>query len=172
MDYSSNFRKVLKIAKERTTTGLIEPNHLLVGVILTEESVGYQMLEILIDMKDAKEKVKELYNSKLEATTTIDTSDELAKLTAQSEQIMMQAQLEAKQAGSDVVRTEHMILSFVRSNMLESVTYAEDDFIMNINMISGRVVQTSMPRVILVQMIQKLDKKPEIVQTHTEWAGN
>jgi len=124
MDYSKNFRKVLKTAKERTTTGLIEPNHLLVGVILNEESVGYKMLEILIDMKDAKQKVDELYNSNI-PVDTVDNSDELAKLTAQSEQIMMQAQLEAKQKNSAIVRTEHLILSFVKSSMLEAVTYAD-----------------------------------------------
>ena len=124
MDYSKNFKKVLKIAKDRTTIGLIEPNHLLVGVILNNESLGYQMLEILIDMADAKKKVEELYESKI-PVDTVDESDTAAKLTAQSEQIMMQAQLEAKQMGSAVVRTEHLILSFVRSNMLEAVTYAD-----------------------------------------------
>ena len=124
MDYSKNFIKVLKIAKERTTIGLIEPNHLLVGVILNEECTGYEMLEILIDMEDAKSKVEELYDNKI-PIGTVDKSDELAKLTAQSEQIMMQAQLEAKQSGSDVVRTEHLIMSFVRSNMFEGVEYAD-----------------------------------------------
>ena len=124
MNYSTNFRKVLTTAKERTNTGLIEPNHLLVGVILNEESTGYKMLEILIDMDDAKNKVEELYDSKI-SVDTVDTPNELAKLTAQSEQIMMQAQLEAKQMGSDVVHTEHLVMSFVRANMLESVTYSD-----------------------------------------------
>ena len=124
MNYSTNFRKVLTTAKERTNTGLIEPNHLLVGVILNEESTGYKMLEILIDMEDAKNKVEELYDSKI-SVDTVDTPNELAKLTAQSEQIMMQAQLEAKQMGSDVVHTEHLVMSFVRANMLESVTYSD-----------------------------------------------
>jgi len=84
MDYSKNFIKVLKIAKERTRIGLIEPNHLLVGVILNEECTGYEMLEILIDMEDAKSKVEELYDNKI-PIGTVDKSDELAKLTAQSE---------------------------------------------------------------------------------------
>jgi len=131
MDYSKNFKKVLKTAKERTTTGLIEPNHLLVGVILNEESVGYQMLEILIDMADAKAKVEELYDSKT-PVDTVDDRDAQAKLTAQSEQIMMQAQLEAKQLESDVVKTEHLIMSFVRSNMLEAVTYADAQEVLEI----------------------------------------
>jgi len=130
MNYSNNFRKVLTVAKERTTTGLIEPNHLLVGVILNEESTGYQMLEILIDMDDAKEKVDELYDSTIPVDTA-DNQDELAKLTAQSEQIMMQAQLEAKQNESDVVRTEHLIMSMVRADMLESVTYADAEEVLN-----------------------------------------
>ena len=131
MNYSDNFRKVLTIAKERTTTGLIEPNHLLVGVILNEDSTGYKMLEILIDMEDAKKKVEELYESKI-AVDTVDATNELAKLTAQSEQVMMQAQLEAKQLGSTVVRTEHLIMSFVRSSMLEGVTYSDAEEVLKI----------------------------------------
>lgn len=124
MDYSKNFKKVLKVAKERTTTGLIEPNHLLVGVILNEESNGYNMLEILIDMEDAKNKIDELFNESV-TTGTIDNSDELAQLTAQSEQIMMQAQLEAKTLESNVVGTEHLILAFARAGMLEGVSVDE-----------------------------------------------
>lgn len=124
MDYSSNFKKVLTTAKERTNTGLIEPNHLMVGVILTEESVGYKMLEVLIDIKDAKEKIKELFDSQAPPETP-DKSEPLAKLTAQSEQLMMQAQLEAKQQGSNVVNTEHLIMSFVRADMIEGITYAD-----------------------------------------------
>jgi len=138
MKYSSNFKIVLKTAKERTTTGLIEPNHLLVGVILNEECNGYNMLEVLIDMEDAKSKVKELYDDKI-TVETVDTSDELAKLTAQSEQIMMQAQLEAKQMESEIVKTEHLIMSFVRSGMLEGVTYADAQEVLE--MVTGEQVE-------------------------------
>jgi len=144
MNYSNNFRKVLKTAKERTTTGLIEPNHLLVGVILNEECVGYSMLEILIDMDDAKLKVEELYDNKKNPVDTLDSTDELAKLTAQSEQIMMQAQLEAKQLQSDNVRTEHLILSFTRSQMLEGVTYADAKEVLEI--VTGQKTGENKPK--------------------------
>jgi len=120
MDYSQNFRKILKIAKERTTTGLIDPNHLLVGVIMTDESTGYKMLNILIDMDDAKTKAKELYGTS--PVDTIDKVDDAAKLTAESESIMLQAQLVAKQYNSAVVGSEHLIFSLVKSGLFPGVT--------------------------------------------------
>ena len=129
MDYSKGFRKVLKIAKSRTRNGLIEPNHLLAGVILNDTCGGYRMLELLIDMDDAREKVKKLFgDDDGMPVDTVDNTSDLAKLTAESEQLMIQSQLEAKKQGSDLVKTEHLVLSFARASMFDGVTYedAED----------------------------------------------
>ena len=36
---------------------------------------------------------------------------------------MMQTTVEAKRSDSDLVRTEHLVLTFVRSNLIEGATY-------------------------------------------------
>lgn len=120
MDYSSNFRKVMQYAKQRCSNGIIEPNHLLAGIILNDECVGYKMLNLMIDVDDAKQKIDDLY--KVDKTSE-DDLEEKAQLSALSEQIMLQTQLEAKRSDSDIVRTEHMVLTFVRSKLIEGATY-------------------------------------------------
>lgn len=121
MDYSSNFRKVMQQAKLRCSNGIIEPNHLLAGIILTEESVGYKMLNLMIDVDDARRKIEDLYKVENENENNL---EEKAQLSALSEQIMLQTQLEAKRSDSDIVRTEHMVLTFVRSKLIEGATYS------------------------------------------------
>ena len=61
MNYSSNFRKSIRNIKNTLATeGFNEPNHLLAGIILNDDCVGYKMLEKLIDIDDAKKKVKKV----------------------------------------------------------------------------------------------------------------
>lgn len=120
MDYSSNFRKVMQHAKQRCSNGIIEPNHLLAGIILTEDCIGYKMLDLMIDIDDAKRKIEDLYKVENDLENNL---EEKAQLSALSEQIMLQTQLEAKRADSDVVKTEHMVLTFVRSKLIENATY-------------------------------------------------
>ena len=111
MDYSKNLREVFVQAKSIITTDLIEPNHLLAGVIMTPKSVGYQLLEKLIDIVDAKSKVSELYKVK----NGEEQLKKTASLSTLSEQIMLQTGLEAKRNDSDIVKTEHLVLTFVKS---------------------------------------------------------
>jgi len=60
----------------------------------------------------------------------------------------------------------------VNIDHIESLTYNEEDYnIININLSSTRTIQTSMPREILVGMINRVSTKPETVTTHTEFAG-
>lgn len=121
MDFSKNFREVLRKSKIISTNGLIEPNHLLAGVILTEESVGYKVLSQLIDIDDAKSKVESMYI----LDDGVQLTDDKTALSALSEQIMLQTQLEAKRSGSDLVRTEHLVLTYVKSKLIENVSYEE-----------------------------------------------
>lgn len=127
MDFSKNFREVLKQAKLMSTNGLIEPNHLLAGIILNDDSIGYKMLSQLIDVDDAKLKVESLYKIEDES----EVSDDKVSLSALSEQIMLQTQLEAKRSGSDLVRTEHMVLTYVKSKLIDGVSYEHAKNILN-----------------------------------------
>jgi len=137
MDFSNNFKEVIIQAKLRSKNGLIEPNHLLAGVILTEESVGYKMLTQLIDIDDAKLKVEELYkiedNEDTEngEDTENDKKKKKASMSVLSEQIMLQTQLEAKRSDSFLVRTEHLILTYVKSTLIDGVTYEHAKNILN-----------------------------------------
>lgn len=127
MKYSENVREVLKQARN-ISTGLIEPNHILIGIILTENSNGYKMLESLIDINDAKVKIKNVYvELKSNKDDKIDVS-----MSSKSEQILIQSQLEAKIAESDAVCTEHLVLSLVKSGILEDVRYEEALDILNV----------------------------------------
>jgi len=53
MEYSNNFKKVLKVAKE-SSNGIIEPVHLLWGVLTIKSCTGYNFLSHIIDIKDAE----------------------------------------------------------------------------------------------------------------------
>jgi len=89
---------------------------------MTEECVGYKMLSMMIDMEDAKKKVAKFY--KLDENVDEDeVKEKKVQLSALAEQIMLQAQLEAKRSESDLVRTEHLVLTFVRSKLIEGATY-------------------------------------------------
>jgi len=113
MEYSKNFRKVLENAKIRATDDLIEPNHLLAGVIMTEECVGYKMLSMMIDMEDAKKKVAKFY--KLDENVDEDeVKEKKVQLSALAEQIMLQAQLEAKRSESDLRKNRTFSINFCK----------------------------------------------------------
>jgi len=53
---------------------------------------------------------------------------------------------------------------------ITSISYGENSEII-ISMSNGESVSTYMPRQILVDMVNKISNKPELVTTHTEWAG-
>jgi ATP-dependent Clp protease ATP-binding subunit ClpC len=118
MEFSKNFKKVIK-QSELYADGYINPNHLFMGVLSIKESNGYKILSKIIDIDDANKKISIL-------TDTIgmnDKSADISRLTIDSENIMMQSQLEAKKFKSDVVKTEHLVLSMARSKVIEVVSY-------------------------------------------------
>ena len=57
----------------------------------------------------------------------------------------------------------------VNTKCIETISINEG--VIALRMSSGDIVATNMPRQILVQMLTKVDMKPEVVQTSTEWAG-
>ena len=117
MVFSSNLNKVMTFATASANGGLIEPNHLLAGVVLTETSVGYKMLMSMIDMEDAKKKVSKLYNGMV---SDVKLKPKLATLT---DQIILQAALESKRSDSDLVRTEHVVLAYVKAELIKGISY-------------------------------------------------
>ena len=57
----------------------------------------------------------------------------------------------------------------LNTKLIESITTSDN--VITLNMASGREIFTTMPRQILVQMLTKVDVKPEMVQPTTEFAG-
>lgn len=57
----------------------------------------------------------------------------------------------------------------INTKLVESISVSGN--VITLNMSSGNTVMTTMPRQILVQILTKVDAKPEVVQPTTEWAG-
>lgn len=57
----------------------------------------------------------------------------------------------------------------INTKLVESISVSGN--VITLNMSSGREVMTTMPRQILVQILTKVDAKPEVVQPTAEWAG-
>ena len=122
MDYSENFKKVIKEA-EMYSDGEINQSHLFIGVLSVRECRGYKILSKIIDVEDAEKKMKSVIGE-----VEIDTKNrerKKSKLTIEAENIMMQSQLEAKKFKSDIVRTEHLVLAIVRAGAIDVVRYKD-----------------------------------------------
>jgi len=132
MEYSENFKLVIKKAKEHSN-GTIEPPHLLFGIISTPNCIGYKLLSNIIDINDAKRKMKTfLENTKVSVDTiTKDDSDDLASLSTEAQNIMMQSQLESKKFNSNIVRTEHLMLAIIRAKVIPNVSYQDVEKLYN-----------------------------------------
>lgn len=126
MTYSSNFKVVLTKAK-KYSDNIIEPNHLLLGVLMSDKSNGFKLLKKFIDIKDAKDKLLELYSNNIKDTDVEDTSKNFikAKLTKEAENIMKQSELEATKFNSFIIRTEHLVLSMTRAKIINIIKYDE-----------------------------------------------
>ena len=130
MKYSANFKKVIENAKN-FSNGTIEPSHLFFGIISVENCSGYRLLSEIININEAKTKMDSILNSNGEQVDTLNESNENAKLTMDAENIMMQSQLEAKKFGSDVIKTEHLVLAMVRAKIISNISYQEVEEILN-----------------------------------------
>ena len=122
MDYSNNFKKVIKQA-EMYSGGFINPTHLFIGVISVKDCRGYRILSQVIDIEDAEKKMKSIVGE-----VDVDTKDKekrVSRLTIEAENIMMQAQLEAKKFKSEIVRTEHLVLAMTRARVIDVVSYQD-----------------------------------------------
>ena len=132
MEYSANYKKTIKNA-EIYSNGVIHPYHLFMGILTVKDCVAYKILSKLIDVEDAEDKM----NKKLDESSDIDVKDsEKTKtiLTPESENIMMQSQLEAKKFKSNIVRTEHLLLAMARAKMLDIVSYQDiEKIVMNMD---------------------------------------
>lgn len=121
MDFSKNFKQVIKDAKKRARKGLIEPNDLLASIILNTETTGYKLLHTIIDTNDAKKQIDLLYKNSSDEKNENDK----AELSTLSEQIMLQSHIEAKIFNSNIVKTEHLVLSFVKTGYIKNISYEE-----------------------------------------------
>ena len=122
MDYSNNFKKVIKEA-EYYSDGYINPTHLFMGLLSVKDCKGYEIISRVIDIEDAEKKMKAVIGES--STDTKDREKKVSRLTVDSENIMMQAQLEAKKFKSDMVRTEHLVLAMTRAKVIDVVPYRD-----------------------------------------------
>lgn len=123
MEYSNNFKKVIKEA-EMYSDGIINPTHLFIGLLSVKECRGYDILSRIIDIEDAEKKMKAVVGEIL----TVDTKNrerKISKLTMDAENIMLQSQLEAKKFNADMIRTEHLVLAMTRARIVDVVSYKE-----------------------------------------------
>jgi ATP-dependent Clp protease ATP-binding subunit ClpC len=86
------------------------------------------MLKRLIDITDAKNKVENFY--KIDESVKFSPTEK-STLSVLAEQIMLQTQLEAKRLDSDLVKTEHLVLTFVRSKLIEGANYSDAKMILD-----------------------------------------
>jgi len=132
MDFSNNFKKVIQKA-ELYSDGIINHNHIFMGILSVEECRGYKILSMIIDVDDAKKKMKQMLGD-FETVDVKDKKKRESKLTVEAENIMMQSQLEAKKFHSEVVRTEHLILALTRAKVIGVVSYSDvESIVVNMN---------------------------------------
>ena len=123
MDYSKNFKKVIKEA-ERSSDGVINPTHLFIGILTVKDCMGYDILSKVIDIRDAEKKMKDLVGD-FEAVDIKDKEKETSKFSIEAEHIMLQSQLEAKKFKSDMIRTEHLVLAMTRARTIDVISYTD-----------------------------------------------
>ncbi|MFW6272834.1 MAG: ATP-dependent Clp protease ATP-binding subunit, partial [bacterium] len=141
MDYSTNFKKVIKNA-EIYSDGTIHPFHLLFGVLTVKDSSGYKVLSKVIDIEDAENKM----NQKINEQSSIDVKDknkEKTILSPEAENILMQCQLESKKFKSSIVKTSHLVLALTRAKVIDVVTYKDvESVILNMDKLNDDMKNT------------------------------
>lgn len=141
MDYSTNFKKVIKNA-EIYSDGIIHPFHLLLGVLTVKDSSGYKVLSKVIDVEDAENKM----NQKINEQSSIDVKDkskEKTILSPEAENILMQCQLESKKFKSSTVKTSHLVLALTRAKVIDVVTYKDvEGVILNMDKLNDNMENT------------------------------
>jgi ATP-dependent Clp protease ATP-binding subunit ClpC len=127
MEYSSNFKKVIKQA-ESFSDGLITPVHLFRGIMSVKDCRGFSILTKVIDIDDTEKRM----NDMIGGNPVSDNNDKkVARLTMEAENIMMQSQLEAKKFNSTIVRTEHLVLAMSRARIIDVVPYKDIEKLVN-----------------------------------------
>lgn len=124
MKYSQNFRKVIENAK-KFSNGEIEPIHLYYGLLNVKDSSGYLLLSNIINVEEVENSIAVLLHLNDTDVDTINRSTEISKLSVDAESIMMQSQLESKKYGSEIIKTEHLVLAMVKSKLIEKVKYED-----------------------------------------------
>ena len=128
MVFSENFKNIIIAAKRNAKNDIIGTDDLLASVIMSTNCVGYKMLSRMIDINYSKKLISESYNTGGDISEIYDSST--AQLSVESEQIMLQAYLESKNSNSDIVRTEHLVLVFIKTRLCSEII--KDDLLSKI----------------------------------------
>lgn len=113
--YSENFKKVIRKAKELSSDGMVLPKNLLDGMIHTPDCRAAKILSYF--GVQSKSEVNE------DVSVSLNNDD--YTISSYANRILNNAVNEAKSKGSDVVRTEHLLLSFVRAKMIDGLTVSD-----------------------------------------------
>ncbi|MCS6906100.1 MAG: ATP-dependent Clp protease ATP-binding subunit [Bacteroidia bacterium] len=112
-NFSNSVRDVMSYSREealRLGHDYIGPEHLLLGLIREGESTAVKLLQALsVDLNRLRKAIEDSIRP-----TSVNTSISNIPLTKQSERVLRVTLIEAKMHKSDVVGTEHLLLSILR----------------------------------------------------------
>ena len=114
-NFSNRVQDVIRLSREealRLGHDYIGTEHLLLGLIKEGEGIGARILKNLrIDLFSLKQKIEESTHSKVSATQMGNVP-----LTKQAEKVLKITYLEAKICKSNVIGTEHLLLSILKGD--------------------------------------------------------
>ncbi len=114
-NFSNRVQEVIRLSREealRLGHDYIGTEHLLLGLIKEGEGIGAKILKNLkIDLFSLKQKIEESTHSKVPATQMGNVP-----LTKQAEKVLKITYLEAKICKSNIIGTEHLLLSILKGD--------------------------------------------------------
>lgn len=131
MNYSKNFKKVIYVAKKICVNKQITPENLFWGIVCVEECKGHRVLNQIIDINNINNQIKsrfpnirelvnELKTSKNSKNGNVIEQEPDVNLSIESENIMVQSNLEARKLKTQEVGTESLVLSLINANVINT----------------------------------------------------
>ncbi len=125
MDYSENLKKVLERSKEsaiRLGNREVTPDHLLLGLINTEEGKAFRLLQATGVDIDKTRRTLEKRNFRTGSEITDPHYDK------QSERILRILELEARSYKAEMPHTEHLLLALLRERVNKAAAWLSEQY--------------------------------------------
>ena len=124
LDFSKNFRRILMNAKISSSNDTLTPVNFLVGILSNEECVAYDLLEDNIDVEALREKHFELLSKVEDSYHDEDDARTIkVRMTGVADSIVNDAREQARVFNTDIVSSEHLLLSLIKFNIVNGITY-------------------------------------------------